>query len=480
MARPARGAIDNFEAAYIKALLEGTDSSAKKIALQRLCKHYRDGFKLRNPNAIRLLLISLLYDADLKIIRWAANTLAFFGGRGDVVAIADAIDRNRFDPDILGAGIAALAAIVNEDRLRQELDSRDLPLRGATLLAAAQKLPSLSVNLSKERINIQNAGIAELRLAAVLVGIDKAPDNMFSIDHHNGDVLGSLNGHDDHIVAQYSIWAMTEHPALGLNHLRVPLFDVSSQRENIRGYIYQLVAESSLAAYDNQDFISEATKDSCVEARRHLARGFKETYFIGVDGIVTSWLLDEPDIDTCWNILEHMGRYAHVCSGYNDFVIDAYKNEGEGSIGRLRLEAAVRGTPLARDLGRIKYASDVADLFGFGGSMTTNNTFNAPVNAGAFAAGGTATSGDVTFNQQQAVDQAAILLKDLAKLINEAKAQLPSEVQEAVKSPTKSKVQSVLDWLKVGSEGASLATSVAAAAPAIATQLGGLLEYLPT
>lgn len=230
MARTGRGAIDALEATYLELQLVGPDSTAKKNALQRLCRLYRLGQRLRSPEHTVLLVLGLLYDSDKKVVRWALNASAFLVKGDRIGAVIDAIDRNREDPDILGAGVAALAATHDEDNLRELLEGRGLPLQGATLLAAAQKLPQLGGSLVNNRINIDTAPIPELRLASVLVGIEKAPEHMFDSNHPNSSIIGALNSHPDAVVAQYSIWATMENKELGLAHVRIPLADVMAQR----------------------------------------------------------------------------------------------------------------------------------------------------------------------------------------------------------------------------------------------------------
>ena len=143
IARTGRGAIDSVEATFLELQLVGPDPTAKKNALQRLCRLYRLGQRLRAPERSVLLILGLLYDPDKKVVRWALNASAFLVKEDRIGAIIDAIERNREDPDILGAGVAALAANHDEEKLRAILEARGLPLQGATLLAAAQKLPQL-------------------------------------------------------------------------------------------------------------------------------------------------------------------------------------------------------------------------------------------------------------------------------------------------------------------------------------------------
>ena len=93
-------------------------------------------------------------------------------------------------------------------------------------------------------------------------------------------------------------------------------------------------------------------------------------------------------------------------------------------------------------------------------------------------------AGDVTFNQQRETsDKASALLQQLQTLLDRSHAPDANAAQPdsagVAKAPTKSKVEAILDWIKVGTEGGKLASSVADAAPGIAHELHRLLPFLP-
>lgn len=484
MARTGRGAIDGLEAAFIELQLHSQDSTAKKNALQRLCLLYRLGQRLRAPQHTVLLILGLLYDPDKKVVRWALNAAAFLVPADRVEAILEAIDRNRDDPDILGAGVAALAASNDEDRLRELLEARGLPLQGATLLAAAQKLPGLGVNLTASRINIDTASVSELRLATVLVGIEKAPEYMFDSDHPNSSVIGALNSYPDAVVAQYSIWAAMESKQLGLAHVRIPLSEVMAQRANVRAYIYRLLASDMTAARSNLDFLEEASQDGDAEARASLAKGLRDTYFDGVDELVVSWILDEDDALVREYLLEHMAAQCVHQTRYVPFVEQQYQDEAPGSAMRARLEVAARSTPLANVLGRIKFMGDNARYLPLGGASVNNNSFTFNGSAmGAFSGSGDASAGDLTaLYQTQAPQMASIELEKLAELLKEdpgAGKDAQKQVLDASQAPNKSTVGKVLDWLEIAAAGGKLAKSTVVAMPGIVDALHKVIPHLP-
>jgi HEAT repeat protein len=130
--------LDPTEAAYLELLIGDRDPESKKVGLQRLCKLYRQGLRHRHPDRIAIHLMGLLHDEAPKVKRWSLNALAAVGSRNNVKSIIEAIQRNRNDPDIIGAGVSALCALLTPDEARKELERADLPIQGAILMAAAQ------------------------------------------------------------------------------------------------------------------------------------------------------------------------------------------------------------------------------------------------------------------------------------------------------------------------------------------------------
>lgn len=482
MARSARGFIDQTEAAYLQQLLVGNDSRRKKIGLQNFSKLNRAGYRLRNPQPVGLLLRASLYDSDPKVVRWSLNALAFIASKDDVRPILDTIDRSRDDPDILASGIAALAATTGPDQLREKLADRDLPLEGAVLLAAAQKIPKLRTELARVRVKIDTAPVIDLRLAGVLVGLDKAPENLFAINHINADVLGSLNTHPDDIVAQYSIWALTENRKLSLVNLKIGLADAESQRANIRAYIYRLVAEDEPSARKNHDLMTAASMDDDPEVRESLARGLVGTYYDGLDELMTAWVIEEPEHAVREYVLEHMAAQAFQVPAYGDYVRQAWEAEPVNSPGRARMEAAARGTALGAELQRRKVLGEHANLQLGMGQMTNNFTFNGPA-SGAFSGSGSASAHDfTTITQMQAPQLAAETLLQLQGLLDaddRVAAEKKDDVAQVAAAPTKTGVQRILEWFKVAKEGGQLANATMAAAPAILDKLHTVAQHLP-
>jgi hypothetical protein len=226
--------ISQHEEIYIEHLLGDNDPTNREQGLERLCKHYRAGRQLRRTSRFRTILVGLLHDQTGSVRRWSLNALALIGTKAQLPAIRDAVVANREDPDIFGAGVSALAAILDAEEARTFFRANDMALEGGVLFAAAQQNENFKEELRQTRVDIDYASASDLRLIGLLVGLDKAPENLFSIKHPNSAVIGALNHHDDRLVAQYSVWATYENPTLGLRHLSISLKDIESQRPNVR------------------------------------------------------------------------------------------------------------------------------------------------------------------------------------------------------------------------------------------------------
>jgi nucleoside phosphorylase len=307
--------------------------------------------------------MGLLHDEESKVVRWALNALALMGTKQNVKAITETIQRHRNDPDIVCAGASALCALLPPENARAELERIEIPLSGAVLMAAAQHSGHFQVELRATRVLVDYADSPALRRAGILIGLDKAPEYLLSSKSHNHDVIGDLNAHPDPIVAQYSIWATYENPALGLKNLRLPLHDVQSRPPNVRKYVYRLASKDVETAKDNYDFLVVGSEDSSPEVRVGLAAGLKDIYFDGMEALIIDWYADEDVDQVKQRLLEHMARNSNACAQYREPVLRAYEAANSSSLTRVRLEAAAHNTNLYVDLKRIEYNAEGRDLF---------------------------------------------------------------------------------------------------------------------
>jgi nucleoside phosphorylase len=374
MRKAGHGLVNDQQAAYLQLLISDRDADSRKLALETIAKLYRSGLRFKNLGRILPHVIFLCQDEHEKVRRWAFNALALVGTKHEVPIIISALEREAGNPDVLAAVIVALSALADEDTVRMVLKRADLPLEGFALLAAAQQSVQFSRELAKTRIDIEAASVSELRLATLLLGLRKAPENMLSANHMNRDVIGTLNFYPDDLVSQYSVWAAYEDPEMSLGSLRIQPKDIGDYHEGIRKYAYRLMTASSSTALENRDYILNGSTDNSREAREGLATGLRNTYFSGLEEITLPWFADEESETVRSRLLEHMAGLTEKCASYSKPVTHTYEQLNAGSLGRARLEAAAAGTPLFPDLKRIEYQRGMADMFGQSDNAPVENT----------------------------------------------------------------------------------------------------------
>ena len=379
---------------YLKLQIDQGDARVKKLALQDLCQRYRVGEVIIYPNERRGLENSingllLTHGQDEKVRRWALNALAKIGTESrSLTGIRHVLLHYADEPQTVASAIAALCAVSNNPQER--LEKIDEFSRELTVLAALQNVPVVAIDLTGVRVNIEKAEPDILKLALIIVGLDRSPEHIFHPRHPNAEIVSILGSHDDAVVSQYSVWAVNENPNLGVADLGIDLQAIEQMPPNVRGWIYRLLAADEQSSSSYPEYLQLGSVDLSGEARNGLADGIRGVYFDGLEELVCDWIGREEVPEIRENLLEHMARHCDHFVGYQDFVRETYENEPSNSPLRQRLEAATGGTTLFSDLRRIKL-SDGGDLFGYGGEVTVNNNIN--IGDGA-QVGAIATNGD--------------------------------------------------------------------------------------
>lgn len=481
-----KGYLSDSEVRYLFRQLVDHDPSNKRLGLQQLCKSCRAGIFPRDIPAMRQVVLGAIYDPNPKVRRWVLNALAQIGSKENIEAIVDAIGRDVADPDILSSGIAALFSIERLSVVEKIMEKQGLALEGAALLAGAQASPDLADRVRVTRVNVDTASDAELRLALVLVGLNKAPPNTFSIKHPNGEIVGALNLHHEKTVAQYSVWAISENKTLGLKDMRVPLTDIESLANNVRGWIYRLIAERADTAMKHIEYLQLGTEDADRDARRSLSIGMAKTYFDGLEEITLDWLPREQDDGVHQRILEHMAYAVDQCELYSEPVLHAYKAAGAQSLLRARVEAAAQKTSLYRKIKLIEFEADEPGLFGTiqsdGAKTVVNQNFHGNV-------GNVTGSGNIYVQTMQVVgsssggDDLKNLLSKIAIAIDTGNLEEGSKqigqglVQEAAKTPSKGTLATLVSWLKGTKEALSFVSEAGDSFDGVMDHLGTLMDF---
>ena len=153
-------------------------------------------------------------------------------------------------------------------------------------LAALQHIDANQLDLSSLPIDVEKASPDLLKLALVVVGLDRAPPNMLHPRHENPELVKALGGHHDAVVSQYTVWAITENESLGLGDLGIDVRNIEQQPPNVRAWLLRLIAMTPEDAESNFEFVELGTNDPAAEARAGLALGLRDTYFDGLEALV--------------------------------------------------------------------------------------------------------------------------------------------------------------------------------------------------
>jgi hypothetical protein len=366
----------------------------------------------------------------------------------------------RTNPEVLSWAVAAIFAITNDEDALRILRSHGIALNGALLLASAQHAAKLREMLSSHRVDIDNDSALELRLASLLLGFDIAPEHMFSDHHENRSVVGELNRHPDNLVAQYSVWAIRENPALGLSDLGFPLKDIESRPANVRSWTYQLVSRDTDSFDDNLDLLECAAFDDESKAREGMAIGIRERWVDGMDYIIIDWTARENDVATMSYLYEHMAAQSDQSPAYSELIRRIYADAKYNALQRAQLEVAASGTSLYSEMQRIQIEErrqqDMFVLNRTDGSSIVQQIFNS--GGGAINVGANAPTGNIAIkNQKTLLDSSEALSDKLNEALDfvralevtpEIRQDAEKALEEASQTSTPGKVQKVIEALK--------------------------------
>lgn len=384
--------LDKLNVQYLKSQIETGDSSRTKKALQQLCKHYREGYRVNPAELVGLeqSIVGLLYTqgGDEKVRRWALNALARLGREPTCMeAITHVLMQYSHEPQ---ASAAAIAAIYRMSRRATAVLKKLSFNEQMITLAALQHVDANKLDLSALPINVETASPDLLKLALIVVGLDRAPNNMMHPRLSNSALVKALGGHHDNVVSQYTVWAITENPSLGLSDIGIDIKLVEDEPANVRAWVYRLIAMTPEDAERNYEYLELGMRDPDPEARAGLAIGLRNTFFDGLDALLLDWFTNESDLEVRQHLLDHMIRLSGESKSYEVMAIEIYEKEPDGSPLRRRMEVSASGTAL---YARFKTLDASQDLFR-GATFVTNNTFNVSggIQGGAVSLGGDATN----------------------------------------------------------------------------------------
>ena len=353
--------ISDLEAAFLKFELESQDARRQKTALQEVCRRYRSGQAFA-PEARHEFEVQTGYLAvnarDRKVVRWALNSIARLGTQqGAANSVTAALSRHVEDPEIIGAAIAALAALYRG--AVPELPSNAPVPHEMRVLAALQTVTAAQLGKVQLQIDIEHADAELLKLALIVIGLNRDIQHLFHPRFENGDLVRVLGQHDDPVVRQYSVWAVTENAALDLKHLGISFDQTEAESENVQAKLLELGASSIVDLTERQDLIIAGSSYPSVLAREGLAKGLLRNYYNGLEGVTLDWARTEADMRVRVLLAEHFGRFADRLPSYEVMATDL---AAEGGDLRRHVLRGADGKALQRKLKQEEPA--LADLFG--------------------------------------------------------------------------------------------------------------------
>ncbi|MBL0372611.1 hypothetical protein JJB09_11285 [Rhizobium sp. KVB221] len=489
MAERRRRTLHSFQASYLKSEIESGSVVRSKHALQQLCKMFRNGVVLQQDDRIgmEIAILGVLSSAlsDEKVRRWALAALTYVG-RKEVSrnAVLRAISDYPDEPQVLAAAIATIFKF--DGSAAQKLISHHGACTAEMIaLSALQTTNPRQLDLSNLRVNIETAEPVPLKLALVLVGLDRSPENVFDPRHSNAEIVKALGMHHEPIVSQYSVWAAAENPSLGIGDIGINVNDLAIQPPNVRSYVYRLYAEDSSLSTQRHEVIVQGSNDQDIEARLGLAIGLRENYYDGLEGITVDWFHDEDDPTVGAHVLDHIIAQAAKLATYEKIAIEHYEFASNDMKKRARMEASAAGTKIYSDFKRISIEQE-AGLFGLsGGNVTNNNFVNHGTVQGAISQSGKAVNeGDMQVSLTQAQIQDAwkvldgvVTEIDAVPLSDEIKGEVRAAVTDARAQTDKLTLGGVVGILEKAEKGLQAVSGMAEHAKKIGTMIVALSAF---
>jgi len=362
--------ISDQQIAFIESELKSGDAKAQKTALQNLAALYRRGGYIAGDRiaGMETQIVSqlLIIGQDKKVVRWGLNALAQLGRWATCQRYVEAaISLYPGDPEIEAAGAAALCKMLSSHTKDIEVLNRIDPR--IWKLAALQTCDPKRIDLSDININVERDDKEILKLALITIGVNRDIEHLFHPRHSNGTFVRELCAHDDPIVQQYSVWAVTENVRLDLQHLGLSFDSIESLRPNVQSKMYQLAAQRLPDLRRRLDLIVKGSYGYSLEAREGLAKGVRHSYFDGLESALLPWFQQETVPVIRGNLAEHIAAYSAECGPYMDVARQSFE-EDQSLRGRILLGA--EGTPLYGQL-KAQQEPDLLSLIGEEGDLAS-------------------------------------------------------------------------------------------------------------
>lgn len=487
MADRRRRMLNSFQASFLKSEIESGNTTRSKQALQQLCKMFRSGVALQQDDRIsmEIAILGVLSSAasDEKIRRWALSALTYVG-RKEVSrnAVLRALSDYPDEPQVLAAAIATLFKF-DGSAAHKVISNQGTCTPEMVTLSALQTTDPKHLDLSQIKVNIDTAEAVSLKLALLLVGLNRSPENIFDPRHSNSAIVKVLGKHHEPIVSQYSVWAAAENPFLGASNIGIDLKDLDGHEPNVRSYVYRLFAEESTVSPQRHEIIVQGSKDSDIEARLGLAIGLRDSFYDGLAGVTVDWFHEEDDQQIAAYLLDHIIAQAEKVATYEKIALEHYEFAAGDLKKRFRMEAAAAGTKIYGDFKRKSLQQEAGLLGLMGGSVTNNNNFfnHGNIQGAVSQSGNAMNSGQMQAALTQGqIQKAWKLLDDVAAeidavpLSDEIRGEVRQKIEHAKGQTDRETLGAVVGVLEKAESGLKAVSGMADHAIKIGTLILGL------
>ena len=208
-------------------------------------------------------------------------------------------------------------------------------------------------------IDIANADPEILKLALIVVGLNKDIQNLLHPKHVNGEIVRALGQHDDSIVRQYSVWAVIEKRALTIDHLGLSFANIDAEPQNVQSKLLELGASNIRDLTQRQDLIIQGSNLSSIDAQEGLAKGLVRSYYDGLEGVALGWFDTDDNRRVQLLLAEHFARYSEQVPSYREKAFELVERDSDF---RERVLLGSEGRPLFGEIKRLE-AENSIDLF---------------------------------------------------------------------------------------------------------------------
>jgi HEAT repeat protein len=396
---------------------------------------------------LETLLLGLLVKgtSDEPVRRWAINALAFVGqAASSLPGVLNAINQFADEPQVVSAAVAAVFRLSRADA-QKIIDQKDFLDPTLVALSALQSGSIKHIDVAGIAIDIERESILIQKLALVVVGLDKAPPNLFHPRFSNREIVKVLGRSGEPMVSQYAVWATAENDNLTADDLGISPSRIDDHPFNVQSYIFRLYASQAEVSDLRHEIICQGIEHQEPKVRLGTAIGLRDTYYDGLEAIVSEWIVTENDPVVREHVLDHIIRQSEKASVYFRFGQEEYEAAQQDDKARERMRAMGARLPISQKFQEIEFLQGEGLFRQARGDVYMNNNYTIGSMQGVNSVGGNSTNtGDATNNQiVKNFDEAKITLKDAVRNLDaiplnaELKKELLVALEAANGTPTR-------------------------------------------